>query len=263
MTKDENVNFDDYAKYYNLLYQDKDYKEEAGYLKNLIKRTHPGASTILDLGCGTGQHDRILVEEGFNLTGVDLSEQMLSIARKNENEQLTFIHGDARTINLNKKYDVIVALFHVMSYQVTNKDILSIFNTVSAHLKEGGIFIFDCWYGPAVLSDRPTVRIKRLENEKIKLLRISEPEMNSIDNTVSVFFDVLITDKATGERKELKEKHIMRYLFYPEIEFFALSTGFTVIGFEEWMTGKQPDYNSWNVVFITKCIHNRKHQCKC
>ena len=258
MDKEKNVTFDDYAKYYNLLYEDKNYKEEVSFIKSLIKKEQPEALTILDLGCGTGRHDQIFVEEGFCVTGVDLSEQMISVARKNESENLKFVHGDARTVELNNKYDVVVALFHVMSYQVTNEDIMSVFSTASKHLKEGGLFIFDCWYGPAVLTDRPVVRVKRLENKEIKLMRISEPEMNSKNNTVDVFFDVFITDKsADGNSKELKEKHSMRYLFYPEIDFFALSSGFNITGFEEWMTGKQPDYNSWNVVFCCKKLNNK------
>jgi SAM-dependent methyltransferase len=252
MNKEKNVNFDDYAMYYNLLYEDKNYKEEANYIKKLIKNEQPQGLYILDLGCGTGKHDQIFVEEGFNVTGVDLSNQMISIAKRNEVENLRFIHGDARTVKIDKKYDVVVALFHVMSYQVTNEDVASVFKTAAIHLKKGGIFIFDCWYGPAVLTDRPTIRIKRLENKSIKLIRISEPEMNSKDNTVDVFFDVFIMDKSMGVHKELREKHTMRYLFYPEIELFALNSGFEITRFEEWLTSKLPDYNSWNVVFCCR-----------
>jgi len=249
---EENVNFDDYAHYYNLLYRDKNYNEEVDFVKMLIKKENPNASTILDLGCGTGRHDRLFAKEGFVITGVDLSEQMISVAKKDECENLRFVFGDARTVNLSKKFDVVVALFHVMSYQVSNNDILSVFNTASKHLEKDGIFIFDCWYGPAVLTDRPTVRIKRLDDNIINLVRLSEPQMNSKENTVDVFFDVLITDKTTKKQKELKEKHIMRYLFYPEIEHFASVSEFEITRFEEWMTAKQPDYNSWNVVFCCK-----------
>ncbi|MCL2651235.1 MAG: class I SAM-dependent methyltransferase [Candidatus Azobacteroides sp.] len=254
MSENENLIFDDYAQYYNLLYRDKNYREEALYVKSLIEREQPGASTVLDLGCGTGMHDRILVEEGLQVTGVDLSEQMISIAKKNESENLNFVQGDAREINLNNQFDVVVALFHVMSYQATNDDLMAVFNTAKAHLNKGGIFIFDCWYGPAVLTDRPVVRVKRLENEAIKLVRISEPEMHSESNNVDVIFNLFIKDKATGHQKEIQEKHSMRYLFYPEMEFFALNAGFTITEFEEWLTGKKPDYYSWNVVFCCKKI---------
>jgi SAM-dependent methyltransferase len=252
--KEKQVVFDQYAKYYNLLYKDKNYREEVDFIMRIITDESPRASTVLDLGCGTGKHDLLFVERGFSVTGVDLSEQMIAIAGMNANERLRFIRGDARTVRLERKYDVVVALFHVMSYQIGNRDIQSVLDTASRHLDKGGLFIFDCWYGPGVLTDRPATRIKRLEDEGVKLVRLSEAEMDATHNKVDVSFDVFITDKLTGEQRELKEIHSMRYLFYPEVALMAESSGFTVSRFEEWLTGRQPDYTSWNVVFCCKKI---------
>ena len=252
MNTGEQVNFETYAQYYNLLYQDKKYGEEVRYVMDVIERERPGALSLLDLGCGTGMHDKLFVEEGLQVLGVDLSEQMIAIAKKIECANLTFIQGDARNIDVGKKFDVVAALFHVMSYQTTNEDIIRVFNTAKSHLNAGGIFIFDCWYGPAVLTDRPAVRIKRLEDDTVKLIRISEPEMNPTGNLVEVFFDVFINDKSTGHQKEIKEKHVMRYLFYPEIAHFASDSGFGITVFEEWLTGNRPDFMSWNVIFCCK-----------
>ena len=254
MNTSEQVNFETYAQYYNLLYQDKKYSEEVRYVKDLIDRERLGAFSVLDLGCGTGMHDKFFVEQGLQVLGVDLSKQMIDIAKKHTCENLKFIQGDARHIEIGKKFDVVVALFHVMSYQTTNEDIIRVFNTACSHLNPAGIFIFDCWYGPAVLTDRPAVRIKRLENDVIKLARVSEPKMNPTDNLVEVCFDVFINEQSTGHQKEIKEKHIMRYLFYPEIEHFASNSGFRITVFEEWLTGNKPDFSSWNVVFCCKKI---------
>ena len=73
--------FGNYSRYYNLLYKDKDYKGEAGFIHDLIQKYSPGAKSILDLGCGTGRHDLLLAEKGYAITGVDMSEEMLLIAR--------------------------------------------------------------------------------------------------------------------------------------------------------------------------------------
>jgi hypothetical protein len=72
--------FGNYARYYDLLNKDKDYEKEADYVHGLIQRYAPGSKTILDLGCGTGRHDFLLAEKGYSVTGIDMSEQMLSIA---------------------------------------------------------------------------------------------------------------------------------------------------------------------------------------
>ena len=73
--------FNEYARYYDLLYRDKDYGAETDYIHNLIQKQNPGCRTILNLGCGSGRHDRCLVERGYAVTGVDLSEEMLTAAR--------------------------------------------------------------------------------------------------------------------------------------------------------------------------------------
>ena len=73
--------FGNYSRYYNLLYKDKDYIGEAGFIHELIQQYSPGTKSVLDLGCGTGRHDFLLAEKGYAITGVDMSEEMLLIAR--------------------------------------------------------------------------------------------------------------------------------------------------------------------------------------
>lgn len=184
--------FGAYSRYYNLLYKDKDYLGEVQYVHNLIQKYKPGANNILDLGCGTGRHAFILSQQGYSVTGVDISEEMILHAKdyqsqpvfKEHSSKLEFIQGDIRTIRLNKTFDVVLSLFHVISYQISNDDIRAVVSTAKKHLTGGGVFIFDCWYGPAVLTDRPVIRVKRLEDEVISVVRIAEPEMHPNDNLV-------------------------------------------------------------------------------
>ena len=72
--------FLDYSKYYDLIYKDKDYQREADFVISLIRRYCPGAKSILSLGCGTGNHDFLFSQSGYEVTGVDLSEEMIRIA---------------------------------------------------------------------------------------------------------------------------------------------------------------------------------------
>lgn len=252
--------FGAYSRYYNLLYKDKDYAGEAEYIHGLVHKYHPGAKTLLNLGCGTGRHDILLAGKGYDVTGVDMSKEMLAVALSNLStlnphpllSSLNFHQGDIRTVSLGRTFDVVTSLFHVMSYQVTNADLLAAFATVREHLNPGGIFIFDCWYGPAVLTDRPAVRVKRLEDEDISVTRIAEPVMHPNENVVDVNYHVFIRDKANGEAEELKETHRMRYLFRPEIEFFLAQSGLTPIDSSEWMSGKAPGFDTWGVCFLAR-----------
>jgi SAM-dependent methyltransferase len=244
--------FEDYSNYYDLLYEDKDYQSEVNYVDELIKKNSRNASTLLDLGCGTGQHNVLFEKKGYDTTGVDISREM--IQRAKAQHALNFIHGDIRTIELKKQFDVVVSLFHVMSYQTANEDLSAVFKTVKKHLKKEGVFIFDCWYGPAVLSDQPVTRVKRMENEKIELIRLSESTLHANTNVVDVSFEVFIKEKKTEQTKKINELHRMRYLFFPEILQYAQNEGFEISGFEEWLTGKQPGLDTRNVVFVCKLL---------
>lgn len=250
--------FDAYAQYYDLLYKDKDYQSESAYTNRLIKAINPEAKSLLNLGCGTGKHDLHFLNQGYDVVGIDLSPGMIQEANAFLSKDIaagkaSFREGDVRTIRLNRKFDAVVSLFHVISYQTLNSDITSMLETVAAHLPKGGIFVFDCWYGPAVLTDKPVVRVKRLENEYISVTRIAEPVIHPNENLVDVNYEVLIQDKKDSANRQLvRETHTMRYLFLPEIEFFLQKAGFEIVKKEEWMTGNEPGLNSWNIVVICK-----------
>lgn len=246
--------FNDYARYYDLLYRDKDYAGESDYINFLIQPHSSSARTVLNLGCGSGRHDRCLTEKGFRVTGVDFSEEMLAIARNSaaENPSLEYRHGDVRSIRLENEFDIVISLFHVISYQQTNEDLKAAFLSAYCHLKPGSVFIFDCWYGPGVLTDRPAVRMKELEDEKISVTRITQPVMHPNENLVDVNYLVFIRDKETGRVNEVRETHRMRYLFLPEIRQLLADTGFELLAAEEWLTGKPLGFASWSAVFICR-----------
>ena len=244
-----------YSQYYDLMYNDKDYTKEVNYIHSLIKDMNLNIKTLLDLGCGTGKHAELFCEKGYKVHGVDLSLEMLKIAetrRKGKEEVLTFNHSNIKELDLNKEFDVIVSLFHVMSYQNSNEDLIKTFEVVMSHLKKDGVFIFDFWYGPAVLRDLPVTRIKRLENENIKVTRIAEPVIHAQKNVVDVNYNIFIEDKNKKEFIEKNEVHNMRYFFDTELELICEKTGFTVQKKYEWMNKKDPNFGSWNVVWIIK-----------
>ncbi len=70
--------FDEYARYYDLLYRDKDYQAEADYVAGLIQRFNPKAQSILELGSGTGIHAALLAEKGFTVHGIERNAEMLA-----------------------------------------------------------------------------------------------------------------------------------------------------------------------------------------
>ena len=135
-----------YSQYYDLLYSDKDYISEVNYVDELIKSHSKNVKTLLDMGCGTGKHAELFCEKGYKVHGIDLSEDMLKIAnqrRKGKEDSLSFSHSNIQELNLSDKFDVVVSLFHVMSYQNSNEQLIKAFEVAKNHLNNDGIFIFD------------------------------------------------------------------------------------------------------------------------
>ena len=246
-----NLIFDSYAKYYDLLYKDKNYSSEVEYIAAHIKKDAPNARHILELGCGTGTHAEYLARKGYKVHGVDISEKMLSLAIKRKNElpaeianNLSFELGDVRSVRIGSVYDVVISLFHVMSYQVSDNDLIDTLDTAYSHLSKDGLFLFDFWYTPSVLSQKPEVRVKKLEDKHIKVIRIAEPVMHDSQNLVDVNFTVFISEKLTGKIHQLCETHSMRYFSLTELERHWQSY-FKDCGACGWMTNRPPNSLTW------------------
>jgi SAM-dependent methyltransferase len=249
--------FKDYAYYYNAFYEDKDYRAEAVQVDSLLRKYGENIRKIINYGCGTGRHDLELSRLGYQCTGIDMSSLMVSIAQENaeaEKADINFSVADIRTYEPAGKYDAVISLFHVMSYQNSNEDTLSAFRAARAALEEGGIFLFDAWYGPGVLSDKPAVRVKETEDESNRLVRIARPVMHDKENVVDVCYEVFVMDRETGNTKTINEVHNMRYFFRPELEFYLQQTGFELVSNVDCQTLEETGFDSWTSYFIARAV---------
>ena len=248
--------FDAYAAYYDLLYRDKDYPAEARYVQSLLRRHGVSDGSILELGCGTGKHAEQLGQLGFSIHGLDLSPSMVARARKRTPAELAsrlqFDVGDARSTRLNRKFDAAISLFHVASYQTRNEDLLGMFATAATHLKSGGIFVFDFWYGPGVLTDPPVERVKYLEDGVIQVTRTAKPTLRPNENIVDVHYEVLVKQNRNGMVADIEETHSMRYLFLPEVRFMLQSAGMELLQAQRWMSQEALGRESWQAVVIAQ-----------
>ena len=223
----------------------------------LLKRYGNGVKKIINYGCGTGRHDIELSRIGYDCTGIDMSSFMIEIAWENAGNagaEISFSVADIRTYEPQEKYDAVISLFHVMSYQNSNEDIMAAFQSARKALKAGGIFLFDAWYGPGVLSDKPAVRVKEIEDKKNKLVRIARPAMHEKSNVVDVCYEVLVIDKASGYTKTINEVHHMRYFFRPELEFYLNEVGFELVDNLDCKTLDETGYASWTSYFVAKAV---------
>ncbi|KAF0811506.1 dTDP-3-amino-3,6-dideoxy-alpha-D-glucopyranose N,N-dimethyltransferase [Andreprevotia sp. IGB-42] len=242
--------FDRYARYYDLLYREKDYRGEADFIISRLKTYFPQASTILELGCGTGIHAQVLAEAGYKVHGIDISANMLAAAEQRKRDlpqeisnRLTFSQADLGSFSTSRKFDIVLSLFHVFSYQTSNQALHAAFDTANKHLVNNGILVFDYWYGPAVLSMKPETRVKRLQDGGLSIIRIAESTIDYQKNTVNVQYEIMMTEQDSVE--VVKESHLMRYLFAPEVEYMASMHNFSLLSHGVLMQESAPSENSW------------------
>jgi len=245
-----------YAEAYDYLYQNKNYEKECDFIEKVFKKFTKRVKTILDLGCGTGGHALILTQRGYQAVGVDRSKEMLDIAKRKAQEAdlaIEFIEEDITNLKLRKKFDAVISMFAVMSYQTSNSALSGVCKVVREHLKGGGLFLFDCWHGPAVLVEKPGVRIKEVNlNEKEKIIRFTEPILNILNHTVETRFKVWKI-KEGHLLEEINESHLMRFLFPQEVRYFLEVAGFQDVKFCPFLElEKVLAENDWNMAVIAK-----------
>jgi ubiquinone/menaquinone biosynthesis C-methylase UbiE len=174
--------YGDFADVYDLIYSFLDYKKSAKKVKKLIKkRKRVKGNKLLDVGCGTGKHLSFFKNE-FECTGIDISNQMLDVARKNYNG-IRFIQADMVNFNLNEKFDAIICLFSSIGYVKTYENLKKTITNFSNHLEPGGIVIIEPWLTKSIAIDG-LASMTTYDSDEIKIARQSVSE---IDGDISRF----------------------------------------------------------------------------
>jgi SAM-dependent methyltransferase len=244
--------FNSYSRYYDLLYQDKDYVVEVDYIEALLIGQCIVQGNLLEFGSGTGRHGSLLAARGYQVHGIEQSPEM--VARSSVAEGFTCQQGDIRMIGLKRTFDAVLSLFHVISYQIANADLAAVFTRAREHLKPGGVFIFDFWYSPAVYSQRPSVRVKRMSDKQLDIIRLAEPVIHPNENRVDVNYTIFARDLVSGTLEMTTETHPMRHFSLPEIDLLASENGFERIITEEFLSSKPAGEDTWGVCVTLKRI---------
>lgn len=247
---------DTYAVLYDQVYTDKGYDRECTIIRQIID-THglPRSKRLLDLGCGTGSHAIRLAADGLSVTGVDRSTQMLAQARTKAEQagvELSLHPGDLRTWTLDEKFDAAIMMFAVLGYQHNNEDVCAALERARAHIFDGGLLIFDLWYGPAVLGLRPEMRFRRFDHHGTTILRASNASLDTRAHVSNVFIQLWQLRGDTVE-SHVEETHRVRFFFPLEIDLFLKTAGFELVGLHSFPdVEKPPSDDTWNVLVVAR-----------
>ncbi len=242
-----------YALYYDKFNESKDYGAECEFLKNIFdKYSDTKVDKILDLGCGTGLHARALSSKGYIVHGIDLSEDMVEIAKTRADDSTKFEVGDMGDFNLNEKFDACISMFSAAGYLLENEQLKSFFKSVKKHLKPNGLFVLDCWNGLCVMHELPSSRIKSSESGNLKITRRSFPKLDSLNHKCDVNFKVQVYED-NKLIDDYEEMHKVRFFFPQELKRYLESEGFEVLEIcKAFELGTEVDESTWNMVLISK-----------
>jgi SAM-dependent methyltransferase len=250
--------FKSYAKYYDIIYSDKNYEKECDFLEEIFSNySKITPKKILDGGCGTGGHAIPLAERGYDVTGIDLSEEMINIAKekaRKRNVNIDFYVMDLRDLKLSKKFDACILMFSVIDYLTDTKDLLKTLTNIREVLKNDSLLIFDFWYGPAVITNPPTPRMKIIEKEDLKIIRFAEPFLNTLHHTCEVNYHLIVTKK-DKIMYEGREKHTLRFYFPEEIKHYLEESSFQLLKLCPFLNlNGQPSEKTWHVTAIAQAV---------
>lgn len=168
------------AQYYDILYQWKDYDKDVNdflYLsKEILGRS---LTSLLDLGCGTGNHAIHFAQKGIFVVGVDLSKDQIAIARRKAAKKalsIEFIVSDMTKIELDKQFDAAAIFFGGFGYLLIDEEIIQFFNNVHRLVKPDGFLFFEFWH---TLGVRPNSSHYTIAQEKnLKIIRVNTTEFD-------------------------------------------------------------------------------------
>ena len=250
---------DKFARYYDRIYADKDYRREIDRMleaaKSYTKRSK--IDRILDVGCGTGGHTFELARRGYDVVGVDISPAMIDVAevkrRAQPADRLKFYCCDIKELEENN-FDLVVSLFNVVNHIETLGELLAFFKAVNERLSPDGLYFFDCWNGVAALLDPPKdgeSETCRPDGSMMKKTFVAKTDF--FKQEANVTCSVTFHDPVSTEVEQI-DFDICHTLWSPKV----LSESLYLAGFDIITVSKLDDlsaaatHKDWKIMFISK-----------
>lgn len=187
------------ADLYDAIYAFKDYGDEVSKIRQILAREHPSAQTILDVGCGTGEHARLLSPD-FCVDGIDLEPKFIEIAQA-KNPVGTFSVGDMRSFQLNQRYDVVQCLFSSIGYLLIAAEIIAALTHFREHLAPGGVVLVEPWIAPAE-AKTGRLHMVTVDQPELKVCRMSVSQREG-DISILHFYYLIATSEGVRQVEEV------------------------------------------------------------
>lgn len=223
----------DYAELYDEMYGEIfDYDEQFNIVDEHMSER--GMDKVLESACGTGRLAKILYENGYDVVGLDLSEEMLDIARERVPD-IKFVQDDIRDFDLDDRFDAIICLGHSFAHMIKDEDIYHALECFNKHLRKGGLLIMDNFDALQTIKGFEKYRetTDRVElNDKV-VERDNYVDWN-IGKGISWDWICEYTVKKDGDVIErFTDEQVLRSFIESEIDYFLEKKGFNTIEFDK------------------------------
>lgn len=240
-----------FAKVYDLFMDNIPYEEWTDYVKGLLSEEGVTEGILLDLGCGTGSVTELLAKEGFDMIGIDNSEEMLDIAMEKRYESgldILYLLQDMREFELYGTVRGVVSICDSMNYILDDEDLLDVFKLVHNYLDNDGIFIFDMntmYKYREILADN-TFAEDRDESSFIwENFYDEEEEINQYDLS-------LFVQEEDGRYRKYEETHLQRAYEQETVEELIKESGLELLHVYDAFTRELPAEDSQRIYFVCR-----------
>ena len=168
------------------------------------------------------------------------------------NKGLSFFTRLIQNINLKDKFDIISALFHILSYHLSNNEIDKFFSKSYSNLKKDGIIIFDFWYEAGVYNLQSPLRVREINNSAFKIIRITISKWYKKIHQIFDIHDLIVLNKKNKKISKFSEIHKMRYFNLQQIKEKLIENNFKFLESFDLQTGKPVSSKSWGALVVAK-----------
>lgn len=187
------------SPFYHKLYFERDENEARKFVLCLLDYLKPPAdSRILDVACGRGRHSKLLAEQGYDVTGIDLSFNSIEYAKQFETERLHFYQHDMRLPMWINYFDYALNFFTSFGYFSTRREHDDAISTIAKSLKHGGVILFD--YLNVHYAE------EHLVQDEIKTIGSTQYEIHRWMDEEHFYKRIVVTDPSLDHQQEFTEK---------------------------------------------------------
>ncbi|MDA7714442.1 class I SAM-dependent methyltransferase [Candidatus Pelagibacter sp.] len=236
-----------FEKYYDLIFLNKNYKKEVAYILQKTKLIK--IKKILDVGCGTGTHSNLIYKnKKIKIFALDKNKRAIKIA-KNKNKDIHFSSKNLKLLKENN-FDLIISMFNVVNYFKDLKKLTFFFKEIKYKTAKNSLFIFDAWNGSFNFDKNIIEEERIIKNKNFTLINKIRSIKKSLSKKIYLYYKININFFKEGKKIDINNR-LIQYLWTPkEIKNALIAAGFKSIVIKKSFSNKSFSNKDLKIIFL-------------